>query len=261
MNFSILGPLSVHGNGQDITPTARKIRQVLAMLLVYRNKPLQTARIVDELWGESVPESGQTTVQTYVYKLRKQVFERTGAALLHTCPGGYLLEISEEHIDFCRFRALVRRGEEALTRADPDAATALLDEAIRVWQGPALVGLATGDVLFAYASRLNEERLRALEFRISAEMQLGRHRELVGELKQLVMLHPLHESFYRDLMVALSRSGRRYEALMVYQGLRTLLLDELGVEPSEPVRRLQKSLLAAGSAGLATSLVRSEATA
>jgi DNA-binding SARP family transcriptional activator len=248
MDFHILGPLAVIAGGSDITPTAPKVRQVLTFLLVRRNQIVQVSEFVDELWGSNPPDSAMTTLQTYIYKLRKDVLDPYSLGRLHTKPCGYLLDVADENIDVCRFEQLSSQGRLALEHGDPLRATELLAEALRLWRGQALVGVTAGEILSAHVTRLEENRLRALEMRIEADMRLGRHQELISELKVLTCTYPLHERFHGDLMTALNRAGRRYEALEAYRRLRGLLIDELGLEPSAPVQRLHQALLNADSA-------------
>ncbi|WP_278045238.1 AfsR/SARP family transcriptional regulator [Actinomadura roseirufa] len=227
----------------EITPTAPKVRQVLAFLLVRCGKLVQVGELIDELWGEEPPNSAMTTLQTYIYKLRKDVLEHCGSAELHTRISGYLLDVPAELGDLLRFERLAQDGRTALEEGDAARASTLLSEALTVWRGPALADVAVGDILSAHVTRLEEERLRVLEQRITADLELGRHQQLVSELKMLVSEQPLNERFYGHLMVALNRSGRRYEALEVYQGLRRMLVDELGMEPSASIQRLHLTLL------------------
>ncbi|MEV0236683.1 BTAD domain-containing putative transcriptional regulator [Nonomuraea sp. NPDC050786] len=245
MSFRILGPLAVIHEGRDITPTAPKVRQVLAFLLVRKGQIVQISEFIDELWGDHPPESAMTTLQTYIYKLRKEVLDPSGLARLHTQQCGYLLEVPDESVDVGIFEKATREGRLTLESGDAQRAGELLSEALSVWRGQALLGVTTGEILSAHVTRLEENRLRALELHIDADMRLGRYRELISELKTLVHGYPLHERFYGDLMTALNRSGRRYEALEVYRQLRKVLIDELGLEPSAALQRLHQSLLSA----------------
>ncbi|WP_320065186.1 AfsR/SARP family transcriptional regulator [Micromonospora sp. RTGN7] len=243
MGFSILGSLSVCHEGRDITPTAPKVRQVLAFLLVRRNQIVQVSEFIDELWGSNPPGSAMTTLQTYIYKLRRDVLELSGLANLHTQSCGYLLDVADEKLDLCRFESLSWQGRAAQEAGETARACELLSESLGLWRGRALSGVTTGQILTAHVARLEEKRLRVLGMRIEGDMLLGRYEELVSELKGLVRAYPLHERFHANLMTALNRSGRRYEAFEVYGQLRDLLADELGLEPSASVQRLYQSLL------------------
>jgi DNA-binding SARP family transcriptional activator len=243
IEFRILGPLSVNNSIEEITPSAPKMRQVLAFFLVRSCKFIQVSEFIEELWGENPPNSAMTTLQTYIYKLRKDVVDRWPAAQLHTKVSGYLLDVPAECGDLSVFEGLTAEGAAALDSGDPRRATRVLTEALELWRGSALADVSAGGILSAYATRLEEDRLRALELRIQADLQLGRHLELISELKALTARQPLHEKLYGYLMLALHRSGRRHEALDVYRTLRQVLIDELGLEPSASLQELHHSLL------------------
>lgn len=245
MSFCILGRLAVIHNSRDIAPTAPKVRQVLAFLLVRRNHIVPVSEFVDELWGDNPPDSAMTTLQTYIYKLRKDVLDPSGLARLHTQSSGYLLEVADEDIDVHRFEQLARLGRAAQQEGNSVRASELLGEALALWRGKALQGVTTGEILAANVTRLEENKLQVLGLRIETDMQLHRHEELISELKGLVGSYPLHERFHANLMTALDRSGRRFEALHVYRRLRELLISELGLEPSPSVQRLHQALLSA----------------
>ncbi|WP_344921833.1 AfsR/SARP family transcriptional regulator [Streptosporangium oxazolinicum] len=250
MRFCVLGTLKVLDGGREVTPTAPKLRQVLTFLLLRRNNIVQTAELIDELWGESPPISALSTLQTYIYKLRKILsndkidsFEE----VLRTQSWGYMLVVEPDDLDLDPFERLLGAGAAALKKNDPEQAAESLARALSLWRGPALADVAAGNLLSAYVASLEESRLRALELRIESDLRLGRHREVVGELKHLVSVHPLHEAFYAQLMTALHRSGRRSEALEEYQRLRATLVEEVGIEPSAESQRLHQSLLSAES--------------
>lgn len=247
MEFHLLGPLRVTDGDRDVTPTAPKLREVLALLVLRCNQIVQTEVLIDELWGVNPPVTALSTLQTYIYKLRKLLWSPRDPddAPLKTKSAGYILEISARDADFYRFFELLKKGSESLERADPEAAGQELRQALALWSGPQLADVGKGQLLSAHALRLGEGRLTALELRIDADLQLGRHRELVSELRELTSEHPMHEGFRAKLMIALHRSGRRCEALEAYQGLRHVLVDELGLEPSAALRRLHQEILAA----------------
>jgi DNA-binding SARP family transcriptional activator len=245
MDFSVLGPMEVTAGSSDVTPTAPKLRQVLAILLLRRNGLVQTGEFIDELWGQHPPRSAMSTLQTYVYKLRRQLFERPGDddERLTTKPSGYILRIGSNDLDLGRFEARAEEGYLALESGEPQRAAMLLSSALSLWRGPALADVVTGDLLGAYATRLEESRMRALEQRMEADLRLSRHRWVIGELRMLTTTYPLHEGFHAKLMLAMYRSGRRYEALNVYRRLREVLIEELGLEPSPELARLHQALL------------------
>jgi DNA-binding SARP family transcriptional activator len=243
MDFNILGPFEIIESSQNIAPTALKPRQVIALLTLRRNSVVRTSELIDELWEDSPPVSAVTTLQTYIYKLRK-AFQRYGAGeILQTRPAGYMLDISRENVDLYWFEKAVQEGRALLDGGDPARAAEILADALAIWRGPALVDVVTGNLLSAYVTRIEEVRFRTIELRIETELRLGHHLELIGELKSLVVGYPLHEGFHMSLMTALYHSGRRYEALDVYRTLRTNLVEELGLEPGREVQRLHQDLL------------------
>ncbi|MFD3567088.1 BTAD domain-containing putative transcriptional regulator [Streptomyces sp. NPDC058667] len=224
-------------------PTAPKPRQVISLLMLRHNTVVQASELIDELWPELPPPSAVTTLQTYIYKFRKLLLKQGLGNLLQTQPGGYTLTIPSSSLDVNLFESRAEKGQELLQQGDTEGAVACFEEALAMWRGPALADVETGGRLFSYTTRLEELRFRILELRIEADLENGRHRELISELKALVLAHPLHEHLHGLLMVALHRSGRRHEALEVYQSLRQKMIDELGLEPGKELARLQHTLL------------------
>ena len=246
MFFRVLGAFEVISeDGQDLTPSAPKLRRVLALLILNHNKVVQTSSLVDELWGERPPHSSLTTLQTYVYQLRKILPYGNGSAseLLLTKPFAYQAAVSPEQIDVHQFHKLVAEGGAALDAGDALRASEMLNAALALWRGPALAGIQLGRLLESHANQLEESRLQALELRMRADLMLGRHQELISELKSLTQLHPMYEEFQAKLMLALYRSGRRIEALDVFRELRQFLVDEQGLEPSTSLQQLHQAVL------------------
>ncbi|HEX3961274.1 MAG TPA: BTAD domain-containing putative transcriptional regulator [Trebonia sp.] len=243
MDFKVLGPLEIIESSQNIAPTALKPRQVIALLTLRQNSVVRTSELIDELWEDNPPVSAMTTLQTYIYKLRKTFLKYGAGEALQTKPAGYMLNIPYENVDLHWFEKAIKEGRAKLDSGDLTRAAEILADALAIWRGPALVDVAAGNLLSAYVTRLEELRFRTLELRIETELRLGRHLELVAELKSLVVGYPLHEGFHMSLMTALYHSGRRYEALDVYRALRNNLVDELGLEPGREVQRLHQDLL------------------
>jgi SARP family transcriptional regulator, regulator of embCAB operon len=246
-DFKLLGPIAVKIGGEVCTPSARKIRQVLALMLLRANQVVGLDSAIEELWGDSPPRTAVTIVQTYIYQLRKLLVRNYGArhhgAVIKTAAPGYVLSMSDRNVDCWQFAWQLRRGRDTLEHGDPREAAALLNSALGMWTGSALENIEHGPVLTGYAAGLEEQRMLALELRLRAEMQLGRHRELIPELKSLVAAHPYHEWLHAQLMIALKRSGRRGEALTAYQAARQVLNSELGLEPSAVLQRIHRSVL------------------
>ncbi|NUR89443.1 MAG: AfsR/SARP family transcriptional regulator, partial [Nonomuraea sp.] len=218
------------------------MQQVLALLLLRLNHVVPTSDLVDELWGQEPPNSAMTTLQSYIYRLR-QLIRDDPSISISTRAHGYALTAPRGDSDLIDFERLAAEGRKALDHGEPERAAPILAEALRLWRGPALSGMTTGELLQAQVTRLEESRLHALERRLEADLALGRHQELVSELKALSSKWPMHEGFHAKLMVALDGAGRRVEALEVYQQVRQVLVEELGLEPSPMLRRLHQTLL------------------
>jgi DNA-binding SARP family transcriptional activator len=250
--FKILGPLEVMDGSQTHTPTPPKIRSVLALLLLRANRIVTVDSLIEELWGPDPPRSAVTTVQTYIYHLRRlfaaEHLDPPGQQLIVTKPTGYTISVAPEQIDAVVFEGMLERGREEMEEGRFQEAGQLLHEALAMWKGAALADVPQGDLLQAHAIHLEELRINAIELRIRADIKLGRHRALVAELRSLVRTHPLNEWFHGQLIATLSRCGRRGEALQAYQTVRGVLSDELGVDPSPELQNLQQRVLSAGVA-------------
>jgi DNA-binding SARP family transcriptional activator len=252
ITLGLLGPLVLERGGAVVTPSAPKLRQVLSLLAVQANSVTRVDQLVEELWDESPPQSALTTVQTYIYQLRKllKLDDRpsdgraTPALVRH--PGGYILQLPDlDHIDANCFEQLTRRGRQELLGQRFDAASETFREALILWRGGFLEDVSTGPLLYSHAARLDELRRTVLALRIEADLQLGRHQEIIGELTSLVSAEPTREDLSAKLMIALYRSGRRAEALGVYQRIRGALVDELGLDPATELQRLHQLMLEA----------------
>ncbi|WP_445529224.1 BTAD domain-containing putative transcriptional regulator [Streptomyces cyslabdanicus] len=242
MRFRVLGPIRM----APVTPSAAKPRAVLATLLTQANSIVSTHTLIDELWGTEPPRTATTTLQVYVSQLRKDLLSGApdGKQPLLTRPPGYLLQVGQDDLDLLVFEALREHGRAAHARKEYAEASAVLSRALALWTGPALSGIAHGSALESSAIRLDELRTEVLEQRIGADLYLGRHQELIGELRSLVHDQPLRETLHCHLMVALYRSGRQSDALKVYRQARLALVSELGVEPGPVMSRLHKRILA-----------------
>lgn len=238
MDFGILGPLEARSEGRSVSLGGPQQRAVLAILLLHANEVVSTDRLIDELWGEEPPASAKAVLQGYVSHLRKEI----GAALVTRAPG-YALEVVGEELDLRRFEALLGQGREALASSRPDLAAERIREALALWRGPALADFAYEPFAQAAIVRLEELRLTAIEDRIEADLALGRHGPLAGELEGLVAEHPLRERLRGQLMLSLYRSGRQAEALEAYQKGRRALVGELGIDPSPALQALERSIL------------------
>src|SRR5262245_48722728 len=235
LEFRILGPLEVSDETGHVALGGPKQRALLAILVLEAGRVVPTDRLVDLLWGEEAPKSATASLQNAVGRLRRAL----GAEILQTQAPGYVLSASPEQID-------ARRFERTLTevrRLPADERRQRLNGALELWRGPALAEFAFDDFAQAEIRRLEELRLVAREERIDADLELGRHADVIGELEGLVRDHPLRETFRRYLMLALYRAGRQAEALEVYQDARVRFIDELGIEPGPELKQLQAEIL------------------
>jgi DNA-binding SARP family transcriptional activator len=238
MDFLILGPLEVTAGGRALELGAAKQRALLAVLLLHPNQAVSASRLIDELWGEAPIASAAKVVQGYVSGLRKAL----GADAIATTPGGYMARVDPRRLDAARFEALAAEGRARL-QDDPAAAGERLREALALWRGRPLEGVALESVAAGEAERLEELRLSVLEQRVEADLALGRDEGLVAELRALVEAHPYRERLRAHLMLALYRAGRQAEALAAYRDARALLAEELGLDPSAELQRLERQML------------------
>jgi SARP family transcriptional regulator, regulator of embCAB operon len=261
IDVRLLGPLSARLNHREVAPSAAKQRQILALLALNTGRVVTVSTLVEELWGDYPPRSSATTLQTYILQLRNKLAAASpgdsGArAVLSTRHGGYMLEEEACHTDVDEFGHLSAAGRAAAERGDHLAASEQLGRALTLWRGPALVDVRLGRVLELEATSLEETRLGVLERRIEADLTLGRHADLLGELTLLTARNPMNENFCALLMTALYRSGHVGRALEAYQRVRAVLRDELGVEPCPWLRRLQQAILSGDPALESDKLMR-----
>ena len=243
IDYRLLGPIEAGINGDALDIGGQKQRVLLAVLLLSANEPVSREVLVDRLWGECPPRGAQHTLEVYVSRLRKTLEPAAGGAVLLTRPGAYVLLAPGERIDARRFERLAGEGRRALEASAPGRAAADLREALALWRGAPLANV--GDEPFAQAeiARLEELRAGALEDRIEADLALGHHGDVVGELEVLAAAHPMRERLYQQLMIALYRCGRQAEALAVYHSARKTLVEELGIEPGPGLKRVERAIL------------------
>jgi predicted ATPase/DNA-binding SARP family transcriptional activator len=220
-----------------------KVRSVLALLAVHVNEAVSEDALVEALWGNGAPRTSSKTLQSYVSRLRGALAEGQDRLTVETTPGGYRLRAAEEALDVAKVEALAAQARDAAERGDHSWAAVALSEALRTWRGVPLAEFATEPWATAESARLAELRETLIEERVDAELACGRHAALVPELEALTSEHPLRERLWGQRMVALYRAGRQADALRVYQALRKRLADELGIDPSPGLRRLEQQVL------------------
>ncbi|MFF0384970.1 AfsR/SARP family transcriptional regulator [Streptomyces sp. NPDC004286] len=249
--ITVLGNLSMTGRTCDsAAPSAPKERKVLALLLFNYGRAVPVHLFVDELWASDPPKRARTALQTYVLNLRTRFARGLGMPasqvrdeVLVTRSEGYQFQLDGHSVDLHEFLRLVDLGEKAITNGDDTEAIEMLRRAEGLWTGPILPDVDHGLPLQSEIARLEQRRMVAQELRIESELRLGRHRELVSELSMLALRNPCHERYHEYLMFCLTRLGHRVQALEVFRRLRHSLIDELGLEPSERIQRLQREIL------------------
>ena len=247
MEFRILGPLEVLDDGHSLALGGEKQRALLALLVVNANRTLSAERLIDELWGERSPATAAKTLQAHVSRLRKSLGRSTrndGNGIVVTREYGYELRVDREGVDSLRFERLIGEARRELGAGRVGGAMGLLEEALSEWRGPPLAEFSSERFAEVESARLEELRVCALEEVIDAKIALGRHAEVVGELESLISEQPYRERLRAQLMLALYRCDRQAEALQAYQDARRTLVEELGIEPGERLRGLERAILA-----------------
>jgi DNA-binding SARP family transcriptional activator len=243
MEFRILGATEVLDGRRRIQLPSGRGRALLALLALHAGEPVSADRLMDELWGEDPPPTARTVVHGLVSRLRRvlepRIAKSRAGGLLQTLGSGYRLAIEPDAVDAHRFKRLIdeARGAPAEMRA------AKLSAALALWRGPALADFVYQPFAQRAITALEELRIEATEDRIEADLALGRAADLVSELEQLIQEHPFRERLRGSLMLGLYRSGRQADALQAYRDARSLLVEELGLEPAPVLRDLETAIL------------------
>ncbi len=248
MEFRVLGDLAVVEEGQALALGSHQQRAVLALLVLSAGEVVSSDRLIEALWGERPPPTAAKTVQVYISRLRKtlngaQAGTYSPGELIVTADHGYVLRVDPERVDVRVFERLLDGGRNAFADHEFDVAATMLRQALGLWRGTPLADFTFEAFATAEIARLQELRLEALEIRIDADLELGRHAALVAELEALTTEHPLRERLRAARMLALYRCGREPEALALYRETRRMLVDELGMEPSPALRELHDAIL------------------
>ena len=244
LEIRVLGPLELAWDGRIADIGGVKARALVARLLIDRGLVVSVDRLVDSLWGTHDGAGAEIALRSTISRVRKRLRD-AGAPdnLIVTRAPGYLLDVPAQVTDAHRFEQAVGEGRLLLSRRRPREAAARFAEALGTWRGPAYSEVRDEPFARAEARRLEEVRLAATESRIDAELTVGRHQGLIGELATLTSAHPMRERLWSQRMLALYRCGRQAEALRVFQDLRTLLVAELGIDPGHDVAWLEHAIL------------------
>ncbi|SFU06946.1 Predicted ATPase [Geodermatophilus amargosae] len=240
MQLRLLGPLELRVDGQAVPLRSGLPRKLLVTLALHLGERVSADTLIEALWGQRSGLDKLNALQVLVSHLRKALSLTNGAAGIETVEGGYRLRAARDDIDAYRLEATVGAVRHL---ADPQERLERLDSALEAWRGAPIPEVANEEFAAAHVQRLHELHLAAMELRIDALLALGRHGETVAELQHLVGMHPLRERFYAQLMTALYRSGRQAEALSVYDRARTVLVEELGLDPGPDLKAVEQAVL------------------
>jgi DNA-binding SARP family transcriptional activator len=241
MEFGILGPLEVHRGEERVELTGSRQRALLAVLLLRAGEVVPAERLLEDVWADDQPRAGATALRVRISQLRRAL--GPDGDLIKTRAPGYLITVEAGQLDVHRFERLTRDGDQALDRGEPEAAASLFEDALALWRGPALADFPYDAFAQGPAGRLEELRMAAREQLVAAQLALGRHGRILGELRELVAEYPLRERLWAHLILALYREGRQADALEAYRHARRTLTDQIGIEPGPELRMLEQQVL------------------
>lgn len=242
MWLSLLGPLYVRGDDGEVVIAAPKQRVVLAALLVRANRVVSFDEFAEDLWDGAPPPAARATLRNYVKSLRHLLGPETGGRIVTKAPG-YMIRLADGELDTLRLERLCARGGAAVRSGEWGVASALLADALALWRGTPLVDVPSAALAGRALPSLDRLRSQAAEWRVDADLRLGRHADLVLQLPSLIADYPLRERFHAQFMLALYRSGRAAEALTAFEHARRLLADQLGADPGPELRSLHERIL------------------
>lgn len=240
LHFGVLGPVVVQHGTHTLSLRGRQ-RVLLAMLLMNAGRAVSVDRLIDGLWGERPPDGSLNTLQVHMSQLRRAL--AVGGDTIVTQSPGYVLRVAGDQLDLMLFEKLVHGGYDLLSAGGHAEAAQALGQALDLWRGPPLENLADGPFVASARTFLTERRLGVTEDRLRLLLKLRRDREVIEEGEALLASHPLRESVWEVVVLALYRSGRQADALARYRSCRELLLDELGVEPMPGLQQLERQIL------------------
>ena len=245
MIYEVLGSFRLAVDGECALLESRKLEILLATLLIRADHVVNCRSLMTELWDAEPPTRAAAGIHVNISRLRKFLKQRkwVGGQIVTRSPG-YMLQLGSDEVDARCFDEMVNAGREQLRRRDYAHASLVLRSALDLWHGSSpFGGLQGGPILAGYTRRMEESRLECLEMMIEADLALGRHRELVSELYALTTEHPLQETFYRQLMLALYRSDRQADALVTFHRARQVINANLDLEPCQALRDLHHAIL------------------
>ncbi|WP_117668991.1 BTAD domain-containing putative transcriptional regulator [Micromonospora sp. MW-13] len=241
MRIEMLGPVRVYADdGAPIDVGGARVRALLARLALATGEVVSLESLVDGLWGEHPPGGTINALHALVHRLRRAL---GGAGVVETAAGGYRLHVHAEDVDAHRFEELAKRGDHELAAGATQRAASLLGEALALWRGEALADVLHAPFASTAGARLEELRVAATEDRFEAELQLGRHDEILADMAALAAGHPLRERLAGLRMRALSAAGRQSDALVLFEEVRGTLAEELGIDPSAELRKTHLAVL------------------
>lgn len=243
IEFCVLGSVEMRAGGRPLPLRGVKVRELLSLMLLHRGRVVPVERLADELWDGAPPAASTAALRVYVSRLRKLLAAVGHESMLVTHPAAYRLDVPDSDLDLARFEALAASGRAALAGGDAERAAQQLRSALALWRGPAFADVAGTHAAEMESTRLEESRLEAFEDCIEADIACGRHRSVLGELQAAVSATPLRERLWSLRMTALYRSDRQAEALAAFQDFRTLLAEELGLDPSPQLQELHNAIL------------------
>ena len=246
VNFGLLGTLVVRDGTRTVSVSAPRQRVLLAALLLEAGRVVGQDALAEVLWEGQPPAGARGALHSAVQRLRLTLGP-SGAGLVETRVPGYLIRVDDGEFDVREFSALAARGQAAAAAGTWAQAASLLREALRLWRGEPLADVPSQLLRDRETPAIKDQWLQALITRIDADLHLGRHGEVLAELRKLVMAHPMQEQFHAQLMLSLYRSGRQADALAAYQDVRRVLAGELGIDPGPELRLLHQRILAADS--------------
>ena len=247
MDFGLLGPLIVRAGARQVTISAPRQRVLLAALPLSAGQVMSVDALAEVLWDGHPPAGARGALHSAIQRLRSTLGP-AGAGLVDTRPPGYLIQLGQSELDVRQFCALAEKGQAAAETGYWAQAASLLREALALWRGEPLADVPFQLLRDRELPQLEDQRQRVLSLRIDADLHLGRHDEVVAELRPLVAAEPLQEHFHAQLMLGLYQGGRQADALAAYQDVRRILADELGVDPGPQLRLLHQRILQADPA-------------